>query len=56
MLCQFTVGNFRSFYTKRTFSMIAQGLSEGLDNNVFISGKKKYLKTAGVSGDGVHPA
>ena len=50
MLCQFTVGNFRSFYTKRTFTMIAQGLSEDLDNNVFISGKKKYLKTAAIYG------
>ena len=50
MLCQFTVGNFRSFYTKRTFTMVAQSLSEGPANNVFFSGKKKYLKTAAVYG------
>ena len=50
MLCQFTVGNFRSFYTKRTFTMTAQGLSEGLENNVFVTGKKKYLKTAAIYG------
>lgn len=40
MLCQFTVGNFRSFYTKRTFTMVAQSLSEGPTNNVFFSGKR----------------
>lgn len=50
MLCQFTVGNFRSFYTKRTFTMVAQSLSEAPTNNVFFSGKKKYLKTAAVYG------
>ena len=50
MLCQFTVGNFRSFYTKRTFTMAAQSLSEGPAGNVFSSGKKKYLKTAAIYG------
>ena len=30
--------------------MTAQGLSEGLDNNVFVTGKKKYLKTAAIYG------
>lgn len=50
MLCQFTVGNFRSFYTRRTFTMLAQGLAEGPANNTFSAGKKKYLKTAAIYG------
>ena len=34
MLLDFTVGNFRSFYEKKTFSMLAQSLKEDPKENI----------------------
>lgn len=50
MLLDFTVGNYRSFYEKKTFSMHAQKLSEGAKENVFSTKSYDILKTLAVYG------
>ena len=50
MLLDFTVGNFRSFYEKKTFSMEAQSLSEESKENVAKELSYKVLKTMAVYG------
>ena len=45
MLLDFTVGNFRSFYEKKTFSMLAQPLSESATENVANVMSYNVLKT-----------
>ena len=50
MLLDFTVGNFRSFYEKKTFSMEAQSLSEEPKENVAKELSYKVLKTMAVYG------
>ncbi|MBO7054630.1 MAG: ATP-binding protein [Bacteroidales bacterium] len=50
MLLEFTVGNYRSFYEKKTFSMLAQGLSEEAKDNVTSLLSYDILKTMAVYG------
>ena len=50
MLLEFTVGNYRSFYKKRTLSMIAEALKEEPMGNVAHTGRYNVLKTAAVYG------
>lgn len=50
MLLEFTVGNYRSFYKKRTLSLQAQGLSEEPKTNVMKINTHKVLRTIAVYG------
>ncbi len=50
MLLEFTVGNFRSFYEKKTFSMLAQSLKEEPKENVTKVLSYNVLKTVAVYG------
>lgn len=50
MLLQFTVENYRSFYRKRTLSLVAQGLSEEAKDNVAKVSSYNVLKTLAVYG------
>ena len=50
MLLDFTVGNFRSFYEKKTFSMLAQSLKEEPKENVAKELSYNILKTMAVYG------
>lgn len=50
MLLEFTVGNFRSFYEKKTFSMLAQSLKEEPKENVAKELSYNVLKTVAVYG------
>lgn len=50
MLHQFTLGNYRSFYKKRTIDLMAEGISESPADNIAIDGKHKVLKTLAVYG------
>lgn len=50
MLLDFTVGNFRSFYEKKTFSMEAQSLKEEPKENVAKELSYNVLKTVAVYG------
>lgn len=50
MLYQFTLGNYRSFYKKRTLSLMAEGISEAPTDNIAVDGKQKVLKTLAIYG------
>lgn len=50
MLLEFTIGNYRSFYKKRTLSLQAQGLTEEPQNNVMKINSYKILRTLAVYG------
>ncbi|MBR4497137.1 MAG: ATP-binding protein [Bacteroidales bacterium] len=50
MLLDFTVENYRSFYERKTFSMLAQGLSEDAKDNVTSLLSYNILKTLAVYG------
>lgn len=50
MLLDFTVENYRSFYEKKSFSMLAQKLSEGAKENVTSTMSYNILKTLAVYG------
>jgi uncharacterized protein len=50
MLLEFTVGNFRSFFQKRTLSLQAQKLSEEAKDNVSMVSSYDVLKTLAVYG------
>lgn len=50
MLLEFTVGNYRSFYEKRTLSLCAQGLQEEPMSNVIKQGKYSILRSVAVYG------
>lgn len=50
MLLDFTVENYRSFYEKKSFSMLAQKLSEGAKENVTSTMSYDILKTLAVYG------
>ncbi len=50
MLLEFTVGNYRSFYDNRTFSMLSQKISEEAKENVIQVMSYDILKTLAVYG------
>lgn len=50
MLLDFTVENYRSFYERKTFSMLAQGLSEDAKDNVTSLLSYNILKTMAIYG------
>lgn len=50
MLISFTVGNYRSFYKRKTLSLIAQKLSEDAKDNVAKQGTLDVLKTLALYG------
>lgn len=50
MLIEFTVGNYRSFRDKKTFTMVATAEKEHEYENVFECGKLNLLKSAGIYG------
>lgn len=50
MLLEFTVGNYRSFFQKKTLSLYAQGLKEEAKDNVATLSSYSVLKTLAVYG------
>lgn len=50
MLIEFSVGNFLSFKSVTTFSMVAANIKEYHDSNVFTAGKHELLKSAAIYG------
>lgn len=49
-LLQFTVGNFRSFHRKRTFSMMPTSIQDTPKESVIITEQYKYLTSAAIYG------
>ena len=50
MLLEFTVGNYRSFFDKKTLSMKAQKISEPDNDNVVVENSYRVLKTLAIYG------
>lgn len=50
MLLEFSVGNYRSFFDKKTLSMKAQNISEPNNDNVAIENSHRILKTLAIYG------
>lgn len=50
MLLEFTVGNYRSFFDKKTLSMKAQKISEPGNDNVVVENSYRVLKTLAIYG------
>lgn len=49
-LLQFTVGNFRSIYEKRTISLVPQSIQDPPKESVIANGKYRYMTTAAIYG------
>ena len=50
MILEFTVGNYRSFYEPKTFSLHAQGIKEVQDSYLARYSRKKYSLTSAIYG------
>lgn len=50
MILEFTVGNYRSFYEPKTFSLHAQGIKEAQDSYLASYSRKKYSLTSAIYG------
>lgn len=50
MILEFTVGNYRSFYEPKTFSLQAQGIKEVQDSYLASHSRKKYSLTSAIYG------